>query len=237
MVITSETPVREIAVELPTAIPVLERYSIDYCCGGKHTLAEACSRRDVHLAPVLAELERHQQRKDLPESQWKIASLKQLMMHIVTHHHDFARQQLDLLQELVTKVERRHGNSHPEIFQVSTALSAARAELMHHFSCEEGVLFPHIGQLETNEKLALPPVFSSLDQPIARMMQEHDHTGNELRLLREITNNYQPPVDACTTFRALYKTMEELEHDLHQHIHLENNILFPRALALAKEQG
>lgn len=235
MVITSETPVREIAVELPAAIPVLERFDIDYCCGGKHTLAEACSQHNVALAPVLKELHQHQQRKDLPESQWKDASLRQLIAHIVEHHHEFERRQLNLLQELVTKVERRHGILHPEIFQVSTALSAARAELMHHFSCEEGVLFPHIGQLEANERLAFPPVFSSLEQPISRMMQDHDHTGNELRLLRRITNNYQPPEDACPTFRALYKTMEELEYDLHRHIHLENNILFPRALELAKE--
>jgi regulator of cell morphogenesis and NO signaling len=236
MMITAETPVREIAVELPAAIPVLERFSIDYCCGGKHTLAQACTRGNVLLEPLLEELERHQQRKDLPSSQWTNASMKQLMSHIVQHHHNFARQQLNLLQELATKAERRHGNVHHELFQVSTALGAAREELMHHFSCEEDVLFPYIEQLETNENPAQLPMFSSLDQPISRMMRDHDHTGNEFRILREITNNYQPPADACTTFRALYKTMEELEHDLHQHIHLENNILFPRALNLAKER-
>lgn len=237
MVITPETPVREIAVEVPAAIPVFKRFNIDYCCGGQHSLAEACSQRKVEIAPVLKELEQHQLRKDMAQPQWKDISLQHLINHIVHHHHEFARHQLDLLQELAAKVERRHGHSHPEIFQVGTALGAVRAELIHHFSCEEDVLFPHIAKLESEGETAFPSMFSNMEQPVARMMQDHDHTGDELRLLREITNNYQPPADACTTFRALYRTMEELEYDLHQHIHLENNILFPRALQLAKERG
>ncbi|QNI35836.1 iron-sulfur cluster repair di-iron protein [Edaphobacter albus] len=237
MVITLDTPVREIAVEVPSAIPVLKRFDIDYCCGGAHSLAEACSQHNVEAAPVLEELERHRQRQGSSGPQWKKFPLQDLIDHIVHHHHEFARDQLDLLQELATKVERRHGNSHPEIFNIGIALGAVRAELIHHFSCEEDVLFPYIKQLETEERSVSSPVFSNLEYPISRMMQDHDHTGEEFCQLRKTTNNYQPPTDACTTFRALYKTMEDLESDLHQHIHLENNILFPRALELAKERG
>lgn len=236
MEITSETPVRDIAVELPAVIPVLERLSIDYCCGGKHTLAEACAKRDLSVVPVLEELEHQQQNAESPETPWQTVPLKQLTDHIVQKHHAFARGHLDLIRDLAAKVERRHGNSHPEVFQVSEALAAISAELTHHFLCEESVLFPYIAQLEAGENPTLPANFGSVQQPVTRMMMDHDHTGDELRLLREITNNYQPPVDACTTYRALYRALADLEQDLHQHIHLENNILFPRALAAAKER-
>ncbi len=236
MEITSETPVRDIAVEFPVAIPVLERLSIDYCCGGKHTLAEACAKRDLNIVPVLEELEHRQRNTTSLETPWQTAPLKQLTDHIVQKHHAFARRHLDLIRDLAAKVERRHGASHPEVFQVSEAFASISAELTHHFFCEESALFPYIAQMEAEENPALPAAFGSVQQPVTRIMTDHDHTGDELRLLREITHNYQPPADACTTYRAFYRALAELDQDLHQHIHLENNILFPRALAAAKEQ-
>lgn len=236
MVITSETPVRDIAVELPIAIPALEHFAIDYCCGGKHTLVEACTKRDLNVASVIEELERlERQNLNSPETQWKQASLKDLTDYIVRKHHAFTRDQLGLVRDLAAKVERRHGAKHPEIFQVSEALAAISAELEHHLFCEENILFPYIAQLGTDGQPALPPVFASVQQPVTRMMMDHDHTGDELRLLREITNDYLLPEDACTTYRALYHALEDLERDLHRHIHLENNMLFPRALGQAAE--
>jgi regulator of cell morphogenesis and NO signaling len=236
MEITSETPVREIAVGLPTAIPVFERFGIDYCCGGKHSLTEACAKRALDVAPVVEELEHQQQRASANEESWQTATLKQLADHIVQKHHMFTREQLELIQNLVTKVERRHGRQHPEVLQLRSAVASIGAELAYHFFYEEKILFPYVAQLEADEKPASPPVFGSVEQPVTRMMMDHDHTANELRQLREITNNYQPPADACTTYRALYSALAKLEQDLHQHIHLENNILFPRAMAAAREQ-
>ena len=198
MEITSETAVRDIAVGLPKAIPVLEQFTIDYCCGGKHTLAEACAKRGLSVAPVLEELERQLRGAVPPENNWHTAPLKQLADHIVQKHHAFTREQLEVIRNLVAKVERRHGGQHPEVFQVSAAFASISAELTHHFFCEENILFPYVAQLEEG-KPALPPVFGSVEQPVSRMMMDHDHTGDELRLLREITNNYQPPADACTT--------------------------------------
>lgn len=235
MDINSETPVREIAVAFPTAIPVLERYRIDYCCGGQHTLAEACAKHDQDISPVLQELKLRPQNLGSSETNWQTAPFTQLIDHIVHKHHDFTREQLALIRDLAVKVERRHGDTHPEVFQVSTAVASVTTELTHHFFCEENILFPYVAQLGLGEKPALPPVFGSVEQPVTRMMMDHDHTGNELRLLREITHDYRLPDDACTTYRALYRALEDLEQDLHQHIHLENNILFPRALAAAKE--
>jgi regulator of cell morphogenesis and NO signaling len=236
MVITAETPVRDIVVETPTAIPVLEQFGIDYCCGGTHTLAEACSKRDQNLASVLDELQR-QQNTSSPEEDWRSAPLRDLIGQIMHKHHAFARAQLGLIRELATKVERRHRHAHQEIYRISGVLAAINAELTHHFSCEEDVLFPYIEQLDGNQGPVRPAVFVSAQQPVARMMKDHNQTGDELCALREMTNNYQPPADACTTYRALYRAMEDLEQDLHQHIHLENNILFPRALELEKERA
>ena len=236
MVITAESTVRDIVVETPTAIPALERFGIDYCCGGNHTLAEACSKRDQNLAPVLNELT-VQQNRSTSEDDWRRAPLRDLIGHILNNHHAFARTQLGLIHELATKVERHHENTHPEVNRIGSVLAGISAELTHHFSCEEGVLFPYIGQLDGSEAPLRPAAFSNAQQPIARMMKDHGQTGDELRGLREITNNYQPPADACTTYRAFYRAMEDLERDLHQHIHLENNILFPRALELEKKHA
>lgn len=233
MVITTETQVGEIAVERPSAIPLLEELGIDYCCGGKHTLGEACSRRSVSVATVLDQLSEKQ--PETTDMNWQTVRLTDLIEHIVTTHHTFTREQLRLLGQLAAKVERRHGDHHPEILDVNRAIAALTAETTHHFYCEENILFPYLRQLD-GVKGEAPQVFNNVEQPVARMMMEHDQTGEQLRTLRDLTNGYQPPSDACTTFRALYRALEELELDLHQHIHLESNIMFPRALALAKEQ-
>ncbi len=232
MVITSETQVSDIAVEYPTAIPVLERFGIDYCCGGKHTLAEACSKRDVNLGPVLEELELQQRKTDAPEAHWQKAPLKDLAEYIVQKHHAFTRDQLKLIGDLMAKVENRHGTDHPEVFEIGKVFAVTSSELTHHFGCEESALFPYIAALGTGQRPELPAMANgSMELPITRMMMDHDQAGEELRTLRSLTNNYTPPTAACPTWRALYRALEDLERDLHQHIHLENNILFPRALA------
>jgi regulator of cell morphogenesis and NO signaling len=236
MVITSETEVRDIAVEYPAAIPVLERFGIDYCCGGKHTLAEACTKSDINLAPVLEELELQQRNTSLPEAQWQKAPLKEITEYIVQRHHAFTREQIKLIGDLMAKVESRHGAGHPEVFEISKVFAVTSSELTHHFFCEENILFPYIGKMEAGQQAALPPAFGSVEQPIARMMMDHDQAGEGLRALRGLSNNYTPPPAACPTWRALYRALEDLEQDLHQHIHLENNILFPRALEQAKEK-
>ena len=232
MVITSETKVCDIAVEYPTAIPVLERFGIDYCCGGKHTLAEACTKRNLNLDPVLEELELQQRKTETPEARWQKAPLKDLADYIVSKHHAFTREQLKLIGDLMTKVEKRHGTDHPEVFEIGKVFAVTSSELTHHFGCEESTLFPYIAAVGTGQQPELPAMANgSVEQPITRMIADHDQAGEELRTLRGLTNNYTPPTAACPTWRALYRALEDLEKDLHQHIHLENNILFPRALA------
>lgn len=232
MIITSEALIRDIAVELPTAIPVLERLGIDYCCGGKNTLVEACTNRNLKLEPVLEELDRQQQQNPTPtEIGWTVAPLREFSEYIINKHHAYTRDQLKLIDGLMTKMEHHHGADHLEIFQVGKAFAVISSTLTRHFDWEETTLFPYIATMETEQQPDLPA--SSIDLPIALLMAEHDQAGSKFRMLRELTNNYTPPRVACPTWRALYGAMEELEFDLHQHIHLENNILFPRALEQA----
>ena len=236
MTITSETPVRDIATAIPTAIPVLEQLGIDYCCGGQHTLAEACSTHNIAVARALDDLERLQreQGSNIAESHWLHAPLNELTQHIVQKHHAFTRSQLKLIDDLMAKVEQRHGAEHVEVFQIGKAIAVFGSELRHHAECEEANLFPFIDGLETGQKKDLPaPAKGSVKMPITRMMADHDQTGKQLQTLRGLTDNYTPPVYACPTWQALYRAIEELDADLHTHIHLENNILFPRALEQA----
>ncbi|MBN9614962.1 MAG: iron-sulfur cluster repair di-iron protein [Acidobacteriales bacterium 59-55] len=239
MVITSETSVRDIAVGYPSAIPEFERIGIDYCCHGQHTLAEACTKRNIELAPVLEKLASYQQRSVKPvETEWLHAPLKELSEYIVKKHHAYTREQLKLIDDLMAKVEQRHGAEHVEVFQLGKAVAVFGSELRHHTECEETNLFPYISALGTEQQPELPaPAKGSVKMPITRMMADHDQTGEELQTIRTLTNNYTPPADACPTWRALYRAIEELESDLHQHIHLENNILFPRALKQAEVEA
>lgn len=253
--ITAETPVRDIVTAIPAAIPVFERLGVDYCCHGQHTLAEACQKRDLKLVPVMEEIERQQQQEAKPEeSHWLHAPLKDLSEHIVKTHHAYTREHLKLIDDLMARVEQRHGAAHPEVFQVGKVVAVFGSELRHHTECEEANLFPYIAALGSDRQSnpaeldalvscasgrqpELPaPAKGDLNMPITRMMTDHNQTGEELGTLRKLTNNYVPPPDACPTWRALYRSIEELEADLHQHIHLENNILFPRALAAAEAQ-
>lgn len=239
MTITSETPVRDIAVQFPTAIPVLERLGVDYCCHGQHTLAEACSKKNITLEPVLTELKQFQQKDEKSgDAQWATAPLKQLTEYIVSKHHAFTREQLKLIDDLMTKVEHRHGPEHPEVYQLGKAIAVFASELKHHAECEETNLFPYIAALGTGKLPDLPaPAQGSVEMPIRHMMGDHDQTGEELAALRKQTDNYTPPPEACPTWRALYRAIEDLESDLHRHIHLENNILFPRSIKAAQAES
>lgn len=239
MVITSETPVRDIAVAIPTAIRVFERVGLDYCCHGQHTLTEACAKKNIALPPVLEELEKLQPENAAPaESEWAHAPLKELTEYIVKKHHAFTREQLQLIDTLMAKVEQRHGAEHPEVFQVGKVVAVFGSELKHHAGCEEANLFPYIAALGTGNLPDLPaPAMGSVMMPIKHMMSDHDQTAEELQELRKLTNDYTPSPEACPTWRGLYRAIEELEADLHQHIHLENNILFPRAIKQAEVEA
>jgi regulator of cell morphogenesis and NO signaling len=237
MTINPTKTVGELAAELPGATRIFEELGIDYCCGGERPLNQACSSAGVTEESVLGLLndaEKLGVQSDEPKN-WQRASLSELTDYIVSRHHSFVRTELLRLKELLAKVCSKHSTHHPELFQIRDILFRLQADLTDHMLKEERILFPYIEKLETavgGGEQAPKPAFGTVRNPVRMMMQEHDEAGQALRSLREVSSNYQVPGDGCISFRTLYQALEEFEKDLHQHIHLENNILFPRAAEL-----
>ena len=221
----------ELAVEAPYAIAVMEKWQIDYCCRGHQSVAEACRTAGVTPAELLTAIGDPRVEQDLD---WQQTPLVDLQNYIVAVHHTYTRQALETIQLLSDKVANRHGGGHAEVLTVQQVFGELNAELLPHMMKEEQVLFPYVEELEARSASDPRPqsCFGSIANPIRMMLFEHETAGEKLVQLRAATNGYALPPDACLSFRALYERLEDLEQDLHRHIHLENNILFPRALRL-----
>jgi regulator of cell morphogenesis and NO signaling len=234
MTATTQT-VREIALEQPGSIRVFERFGIDYCCGGRRPLSEACAARDIEVDAVIAALEAAAQMPAEAADDWNAESLAHLCNHIVATHHAYVRRELPRLAELAVKVVNRHGATRPELPIIQATLARLEEELTQHLTKEEIVLFPYISKLErANTEGTEKPhgCFGTVANPIAMMTQEHDGAGMLLEAIRKQSQQFTPPEGACPTYRAFYDGLREFQQDLHQHIHLENNVLFPRAIEL-----
>jgi regulator of cell morphogenesis and NO signaling len=239
MSITAEKTVRELALENPAATRVFEKLGIDYCCGGHKSLEEACRTANLPMDEVLDSLDIAEQsaRAVQKNRNWPTEPLADLVAHIVTTHHKYTRDEIARLGPLFDKVCSVHGNNHPELPQMRATFRDLDQELTMHMMKEEKVLFPYIVRMEESviqKEPVLPPPFGSVQNPVTMMMQEHDSAGDALRAMRQASAGYTPPADACISFQTLYQALAALEADLHQHIHLENNILFPRAIAMEK---
>jgi regulator of cell morphogenesis and NO signaling len=234
MTIATRT-VREIALEQPGSIRVFERFGIDYCCGGRKPLSEACAAKEIEVDAVIEALEAAAQTPAEVADDWNLKSLTHLCGHIVATHHAYVRRELPRLATLAEKVVKRHGASRPELPIIRATLVRLDEELTQHLAKEEIVLFPHISRLERaiadgSEKPK--GCFGTVANPIAMMTQEHDGAGMLLEVIRNRSQQFTPPEGACPTYHAFYDGLREFEQDLHQHIHLENNVLFPRAIKL-----
>jgi len=241
MSITAEKTVREVALENPAATRVFEKLGIDYCCGGNKSLEEACRTANLPMDEVLDSLEIAEQsaRAVQKERNWTTEMLADLIAHIISTHHRYTREEMARLGPLFDKVCSVHGKNHPELLQVRVSFQGLEQELTMHMMKEERVLFPYIVRMEESviqKEPVLPPPFGSVQNPVTMMMHEHDSAGEALRSMRKGSAGYTPPDDACISFQTLYKALADFEADLHQHIHLENNILFPRAIAMEKAQ-
>jgi len=236
MTLTASKTVRDYAIETPQTIPVFEKLGIDYCCGGNRPLDEACSAAKVNLEQVLQALEKALAEPVRPnDREVQSGSLAELISHIVRTHHVFVRTQVSEINALIDKVLTKHGANHPELETIRNVYRGLGDELMTHLMKEENILFPYIERMEESVlqgEPILPPPFGTVANPVRMMEHEHDNAGIALRSLRDASQNFTPPADACTSFRALYSALENFERDLHQHIHLENNVLFPRAVAM-----
>ncbi len=227
--------VREIALHQPTAIPIFEHLGIDYCCGGNTPIAEACAVAGLDLSAVLVALDFSAGLPALPAPDWQVASLELLCAHIIVKHHDFARRELPRLTELASSVLAHHGETHPELAAIHATLTQLDFHLSEHFAKEESVLFPYIVSLERSiTDPGADPVscFGFLPDPVAVLSCDHEHTGVLLHQLRELSHNFTPPLEACPTYRSFYEGLHSLVRDFYQNMHLENNILFPRAMRM-----
>ena len=234
MTTTTQT-VREIALDQPSSIRVFEHFGIDYCCGGRKPLAEACAASQLEVDQVIAALEAAE-KGPLPDTiDWTTQPLTTLAAHITATHHAYVKRELPRLALLSAKVVNRHGPTHPELPILASRLALLTEELTMHLMKEEAVLFPYVSKLETAlaTGASLPEkCFGTVANPIAMMIREHDDAGGLLAEIRTLTSNFTTPEGACPTYHAYFDGLREFQQDLHQHIHLENNILFPRAIAI-----
>jgi regulator of cell morphogenesis and NO signaling len=232
MTIAATATVRDLAVEIPNATRIFEKLGIDYCCGGHKPLEEACSTANVPLDRVLRALE---QGVDAPPPatgrDWATAPLGELVDHVLAKHHAYVKSEIPRLLALIAKVAGVHGKNHPDLGQVQQAFLELANELSGHLMKEEQVLFPYVKRMASGEECG-PSCFGTVQNPIRMMMLEHDNAGEKLREMRRLTSDYALPADACFSYGILFHALLEFEADLHQHIHLENNILFPRAVEL-----
>jgi regulator of cell morphogenesis and NO signaling len=236
---TETTTVRDIAAGSLAAVRVFEKYGIDYCCGGKRPLAAVCREKGYDPDAVQRELDAALAGGAAVDRDWSSAPLSELIEHIVRTHHDYLRRELPAIQARLETVYRVYNQRYgPTLIGLPEVFFDLRGELEMHIRKEEMILFPAIVAYEAAGRsgLPLPPTpFGTVANPIAMMEAEHESAGQALQSIREITRNYEVPDYACVTYRALMSGLDELERDLHLHIHLENNILFPRAAALEEK--
>jgi len=226
----------EVAKKSPSAVSVLERHGLDYCCGGKQSFEDACREKNLDPQSILGEIDKAgPQAKD---RDWQTASLESLVQHIVSTHHEYLKMELPVLGKRLAKVHEVHGPHDQEnLDRMVEVYNDLRQEMEMHMHKEEEMLFPFIEQYSqaAEQGRPVPPVpFGSIRNPINVMELEHGSAGDALHELRQLTRNYELPDYACTTVQALYEGLKVLESDLHVHIHLENNILFPRAIAMER---
>jgi regulator of cell morphogenesis and NO signaling len=227
-----ETTLAEIVTHNPSAARTLERHRLDYCCGGRQSLVDACIAAGLDPSTILDELG---SAPDAAPPDWAAMAPTELVDHIEATHHEYLHDELPRLEALATKVAGVHAVRHPELTRVADLVSALRADLEPHLTKEEQVLFPMIRQLDASPTA---PEFhcGTLANPIRMMLIEHDRAGDILAELRTTTNGLVVPADGCASYRALYAGLTELEADTHLHVHKENNVLFPAVLALEAQR-
>ena len=240
--INSEMTVREVTAQVPESTRIFEKLTIDYCCGGGRPLIEACDSAGVEVDNVIEML------TDLSQSEasesgvadFQKLSLTELVNHILETHHIFTRSEMARIEALIAKVVNAHAANHPELLKLENLFQRLCADLKPHMFKEEQVLFPYIVGIEQAVANGRPfpfAPFGTVKNPVRMMTKEHDSAGEILHELRLLTADYQVPQDACMSYQTLYRALEDFEKDLHQHIHLENNILFPKAVELENRES
>lgn len=229
-----EKTLAEIVTDNIRSAIIFEEAGLDFCCKGKRSLKDACADKNIDVQKVVNEL------KNLSDSgngtqninDWQ---LDFLVDYIMNNHHQYVRRMIPVISLHADKVASVHGKNHPETLRIADLFLAVREELEGHMMKEERILFPQIKQMVLNQKensQFFPPPFGTIQNPIRMMKYEHTSAGDAMFKIRELSSSFAPPEDACNTFKVLYSELKEFEEDLHKHIHLENNILFPKSIEL-----
>jgi regulator of cell morphogenesis and NO signaling len=224
---SNTTTVRDIVNQIPKTSDVFKKYRIDFCCGGNTPLENAASQSSVHLDELMQDLTEVYEKSDQSDNMevWLNSTSEEIIDHIIKRYHLPLREELSALSPYVTKISRVHGERHPELLKVNELFYELKKELTEHTLKEEAESFPHILTLDKQPDIENR---SEIIEAIKELEKEHDHAGDILKELRTITADYELPHDACGTYTLVFKRLEELESDTFMHVHLENNILFPR---------
>lgn len=220
------------------AASVFKKYGIDFCCQGNRTIQDACKAKNIDASSVLADLNEANKASTASFIDYQSWPLDLLVDYIEKKHHRYVEDKTQEIKPYLDKICRVHGDRHPELLEINNLFNEAAGELAAHMKKEELILFPFVRKIakakQENAKLEAPH-FGTVENPIQMMMHEHNTEGERFRKIENLSNNYTPPVDACNTYRVTFALLKEFEADLHLHIHLENNILFPKAIELEKQ--
>ena len=219
---------------------VFNKYGIDFCCKGGRTLEEVCDKKSVDAQELIGELERLLSQQPENTIDFRHWPLDLLADYIEKTHHRYVEEKIPVLLQFLNKLSRVHGDRHPELHEINELFMGCAQELSQHLKKEEMVLFPFVRQLVsatlTGQAIEAPH-FGTVENPVNMMMHEHDGEGERFRKIATLSDNYTPPADACNTYKVTFAMLKEFEEDLHKHIHLENNILFPSAIALEQKMN
>jgi len=234
MEVSDKFTVGEIVANDYRTAQVFRHYGIDFCCGGDETIEEAVAGKEIELQAVKEELKKLGQEGEADDN-YSVWPIDFLTDYIINNHHRFTRDKMPEIEAYAKKVAQVHGKHHPELVDVYKEVVKLHAHFDEHMDEEEEVLFPYIKQLAEADKKNTLPESTAVDQaedPVALMKEEHEEVGAIMEHIRKLTSDYELPEDACTTYGLLYKNLENFEKDMHKHVHLENNILFPKALKI-----
>jgi regulator of cell morphogenesis and NO signaling len=217
---------------------VFKNHKIDFCCKGNRSIEEVAEKYRLDVQVLLAEIDEVQRQNNNDNIDFKLWPLDLLADYIEKRHHRYVEEKIPILKQYLAKLCKVHGDRHPELFDINEHFNASAGELAMHMKKEELLLFPWIRKMvkaEQHRELLDRPHFGTVKNPIAMMMQEHENEGDRFRVIAGLSNDYTPPADACNTYRVAFSLLKEFEEDLHRHIHLENNILFPMAEILEQK--
>lgn len=217
---------------------VFSKYRIDFCCKGNRTVTEVCEKQSIDADTLLENVLQVAQSENNGSIDFNSWPLDLLADYIEKTHHSYVEEKTNVLLPFLDKLCKVHGANHPELFRINELFIGCAGELSQHMKKEELILFPFVKRMvktKESDGILSQPSFVTVSNPIAMMMHEHDNEGERFREIAELTNNYTPPADACTTYKVTFAMLKEFEADLHKHIHLENNILFPKAVVLEKD--